>query len=128
MPLQTASAELGISQPGSVNANLVNTPALNIQPANYEGAVSTQENMQEQQYQQQLQQQTATMQAMAQLGGTALSAGIGGFTGTGGSGINSGTLMNSLFASNPSQFYTQNTLSNSGGVIYDGYGNPIGPA
>ena len=88
LPLQTATSELGISQPGNVSSNLVNTPSLSIQPANYTGAVSTQEQMQEQEYQQQLQQQQAMMSGIfglgsSALGGLASGTGLGGALGSG---------------------------------------------
>jgi hypothetical protein len=76
LPLQTATSELGISQPGSVGANLVQTPQLSIGAPNYAGAVAQQESVQEQTYQNQLAQQNAMMSGLFGLGGKLGSAAI----------------------------------------------------
>lgn len=82
LPLQTSLQELGISQPGSVNQNLVNTPQANVQPANYIGAQANAQQALQQQYQSKLSQQQAMMSGLfgiptAILGGMARGGTLG---------------------------------------------------
>jgi len=98
LPLTTASTAIGLEQPvgGSVTSNLAPTNALNIQPANYTGAVAQEENINEQNYQQQMAQQNALMNGLFKLGtaGVGLATGnpfaaagaMGGFGGNGSGG------------------------------------------
>lgn len=83
MPLNLATSEMGLSQPGSVGANLVQTPQLSIGAPNYTGAVSQYETANEQNYQNQMQQQNAMMSGLFGLGGNVLGgmARSGGFNG-----------------------------------------------
>lgn len=85
MPLNLATSEMGLSQPGSVGANLVQTPQLSIGAPNYTGAVSQYETANEQNYQNQMQQQNAMMSGLFGLGGNVLGgmARSGGFNGLG---------------------------------------------
>lgn len=84
MPLSMAQQELGLSQPASVGANLVQTPQLSVQPSNYAGDVANQQSAQMQAYQANLAQQNAMMSGLFGIGGNVL-GGIarspGGFTG-----------------------------------------------
>jgi len=93
MPLNVASQEIGLMHPNQVTGSLTQTPALNLQPANYTGAVANYQNMQQQTYQDQLQQSQAMMSGLfgiptAILGGWA-KAGFPGAS-TAASGIGSG--------------------------------------
>ena len=84
LPLQTAGSLASLGQPNTGAANTwANAPALNVQPANYTGAVAQQENISEQQYQQQLAQQQAMMTGLfglgsSALGGMTMGTGLGG--------------------------------------------------
>jgi hypothetical protein len=81
MPLSMAQQELGLSQPGSVGANLVQTPQLSVQPSNYAGDVANQQQAQQAQYQAQLAQQNAMMSGLFGIGGSVLGGlAKGGFT------------------------------------------------
>lgn len=69
LPLQTATAELGISQPGSVGQNLVQTPQLSVGAPNYAGIVNQQQQQANEAYKNQLAQQNAMMSGLFGLGG-----------------------------------------------------------
>ena len=64
LPLNIASTEMGLSQPGSVTQNLAPTNPLNVQPANYQGAVAQQQSQLEQNYQANLQQKQAMLSGL----------------------------------------------------------------
>lgn len=93
MPLNVAATEMGLTNPSVVTSSLAQTPALNIQPANYTGAVANAQNMEQQVYQDQLQQKQALISgifgmASNGLGGWARGGfpGISSFGGGGGGG------------------------------------------
>lgn len=71
-PLAMASQLMGLSQPGSVNQNLVNAPALNEQPANYIGAVANAQDAEMKAYQAKLQQQQGMMSGLFGTAGNVL--------------------------------------------------------
>jgi hypothetical protein len=70
LPLTMSSTLMGESSP--TNPQFQSTPSLNIQPANYEGAVSTEEQQQQQTYQDQLNQNNAMMSGLFGIGSSVL--------------------------------------------------------
>jgi|SRR5882672_2345442 len=76
LPASMAMQLASFGQPQSPGSSLVQTPGLSVSPADYTGAVNTQEQMQEQNYQAQVAQQNALMSGLFNLGGTIGSAGI----------------------------------------------------
>lgn len=76
LPLQTATQELGISQPTSPTNSFVQTPQLSIAAPNYTGAVATQEQTNQQTYQDALNQQNAMMSGLFGLGGNLAKAAV----------------------------------------------------
>lgn len=92
-PAQLAGSLQGLSSPTTPNSSFVNTPQLNIAPANLIGATANAQSAQQQTYQDQLQQQNALMSGLfgiptAVLGGLAKGAG-GSLLGAGGLGAGS---------------------------------------
>ncbi len=72
MPLTMYSQLLGLSQPGSVGQNLVNTPQLNTQPANYIGAVANEQEALQKQYEAKMAQQSGMMSGLFGTAGNVL--------------------------------------------------------
>lgn len=64
LPLQTAQSLASFGSPQSLTNNVVQTPGLQIQPANYTAAVANSDQMAQQTYQNQLQQQNAMLQSI----------------------------------------------------------------
>lgn len=64
LPLQTAQQLAAFGAPQSPTSAFTNTPALNIQPANYTGAVASADQMAQQAYQAQLAQQSSMLNSI----------------------------------------------------------------
>lgn len=71
-PLSMATQLMGLSQPGSVNQNLVNTPQLQEQPANYIGAVANEQEALQKQYEAKMAQQSGMMSGLFGTAGNVL--------------------------------------------------------
>ena len=70
MPASLAMQLAGFGQPQSPGGSLVQTPGLNVNPADYTGAVNTMEQVQAQNYQAQVAQENALMSGLFNLGGS----------------------------------------------------------
>ena len=87
LPAQLAGSLMNLSAPQTPNSSFVQTPQLNISPANYEGDVSSANSANMAAYQAQLQQNNAMMSGLfgvgsATLGGLAKSGGLNGLLGS----------------------------------------------
>lgn len=64
LPFQTAEQLAAFGSPTTPNAGFVNAPGLNIQPANYQGAVASADQMAAQDYAAQVQQQSSMLNSI----------------------------------------------------------------